>query len=642
MSLTVKPIEELKGMNFFIPAYQRGYRWTEPQVKDLLGDIEEFITDKKDGFYCIQPLVVKSLDQDLLSKIQDKNKTKSIQDVKNLLQGRWEVIDGQQRLTTIYVILSYLNPSLLYYTIDYKTRKNSKRFLESKLKNIEIETNLSVTDIFSKVTGESPELDHIDFYHIIEAKHTIHNWFIDKDEKYKNEFLNTLLEKVKFIWYQTEEAEPIKIFTRLNIGKIPLTNAELIKALFLNSSNFEGDSHKIRLLQQEIAIEWDNIEYMLQNDEFWLFLNEVGYDKPTRIDFIFDLICEKDMLKPSLTEKQKEEELGSDKDRTFRYFYLWFKNNKGDKKYDNVLKCWQIVKSIFKTFDEWFNDLEYYHHIGFLIEQKMSLIEILDKWNKSPNKEIFKEEIVHSISRKICINNASDLSSLVYKDGRVRSVLLLHNILTIVNQNITLEENSKYKLPVFYKFAFHLFKQEDWDVEHIDSNTENQLEDAKSQKEWLKTTIVGGVLNLNNELKNDIKKFINLKEDENGPNFKELHDKIIALEIDESDKMDDEEKDKIWNLALLDASTNRSYGNSIFSSKRRAIIGKDQGKSIIINDELEPKVIEGQIAFIPPCTKNLFLKYYSVETNNLREWNRTDAKAYLDNIEETLEKFLKK
>ena len=85
------------------------------------------------------------------------------------------------------------------------------------------------------------------------------------------------------------------MFTRLNIGKISLTNAELIKALFLNRSNFNmGDDGYIQLRQREIASEWDNIEYALQDDEFWLFLHnlkEKGYDRPTRIDFIFDLIC---------------------------------------------------------------------------------------------------------------------------------------------------------------------------------------------------------------------------------------------------------------------------------------------------------------------------------------------------------------
>lgn len=87
------------------------------------------------------------------------------------------------------------------------------------------------------------------------------------------------------------------MFTRLNIGKIALTNSELIKALFLNRSNFAGKStDSLRLRQQEIASEWDKIEYTLQSDEFWLFLHDKGYDRPTRIDFIFDLICSRNAL----------------------------------------------------------------------------------------------------------------------------------------------------------------------------------------------------------------------------------------------------------------------------------------------------------------------------------------------------------
>ena len=57
--IELKSINELFGMNFYIPAYQRGYRWNIQQVKDLLEDIQEFIDKKKEGFYCIQPLVVK-------------------------------------------------------------------------------------------------------------------------------------------------------------------------------------------------------------------------------------------------------------------------------------------------------------------------------------------------------------------------------------------------------------------------------------------------------------------------------------------------------------------------------------------------------------------------------------------------------
>ncbi|UKI17804.1 MAG: hypothetical protein L6V80_06690 [Bacteroidales bacterium] len=106
-------------------------------------------------------------------------------------------------------------------------------------------------------------------------------------ESKKSAFKNVLLNQVKFIWYETQE-NPKEVFTRLNIGKILLTNAELIKALLLNKSNFDSrDDDKIRLWQQEIAMEWDVLEYALQSNEFRLFLNAPGDERPTRIDYVF-------------------------------------------------------------------------------------------------------------------------------------------------------------------------------------------------------------------------------------------------------------------------------------------------------------------------------------------------------------------
>ena len=82
------------------------------------------------------------------------------------------------------------------------------------------------------------------------------------------------------------------------------------------------------------------------------------------------------------------------------------------------------------------------------------------------------------------------------------------------------------------------------------------------------------------------------------------------------------QKNLIWNYCLLDSSTNRSYGNAIFPAKRRRIIQKDKG--------------ENGVSFIPPCTKNVFLKYYNQQTNVLRCWERQDAKAYLMDINNVL------
>ncbi|HOL83557.1 MAG TPA: DUF262 domain-containing protein [Caldisericia bacterium] len=659
--IELKSISELSGMKFFIPDYQRGYRWTEELVNDLLEDIDEFINENHSDFYCIQPLVVK---KNIIERDESCKKLNELSyDDNNLIDSteklidaysQWEIIDGQQRLTTIFILLKYLCPDIRnYYSIEYETRKGSNDFLEK---------------IDEK--SENDSLGNIDYYHMYKAYEKISEFFVgDKGkENCKKEFLETLLYKVKFIWYETINEDPIKVFTRLNIGKISLTNAELVKALFLNKSNFKtSDSDKIRLQQQEIASEWDKIEYTLQSDEFWLFLNEKGYDKPTRIDFILDFICEKNLLE--VRDYNNNVALGNDEYRTFRYFYTWFKKEGNP----NILECWSKIKTIFQTFNEWFNDLELYHYIGFLVEQRVKITEIHYNWIKNGTKQQFIDGYIKKLIRdKImdCSNLEKEYDlDAKSKKTQCRPLLLLHNIQTVINQGKELIKNEKYKLPVFYKFPFYLFKKEAWDIEHIDSYTENSLDDKKDQKEWLKAAYFDVS---DEELKGEIKSFINylnscsnnkekegkehesedLKEqttnsnegsklnDEDKSKFEDLQKKIIDSIKDS--KLNDEDKNKIWNFCLLDASTNRSYGNSIFSAKRRAIIGKDQGKKILIDDELNIKEVSGEIAFIPPCTKNIFLKYYNASTNNLLIWSKEDAQAYKANINDVLNEFLLK
>ena len=365
--IELKSVGELLGMSFNIPNYQRGYRWTKQQVEDLLNDIWEFHKKEKSNteFYCLQPLVVKRRginEEDILRQIKEIGNIEEIKEIVNSIKYPWDVIDGQQRLTTIFIILSVLEQENKY-TLEYETREKSKEFLNKINKSGE---NINI--------GEN-----IDFFHIYQAKEVAKKWFEKKDKK-GEEFKDTLLNKVKFIWYETIEDDPIKVFTRLNIGKIPLTNSELIKALLLNSSNFKSENpNHLRLKQQEIASEWDNIEYTLQNDEFWLFLHSPNYDKPTRIDFIFDLIVEKN----SLGLKEYKNIIGTDNYKTFRYFNIFL----SEKSEEKITQCWSEVKKYFQTFQEWFNDLEMYHYVGFLIDQGKNSKSLYDKWEG--NKQEF-------------------------------------------------------------------------------------------------------------------------------------------------------------------------------------------------------------------------------------------------------------
>lgn len=630
--IELKSVRELLGMKFFIPNYQRGYRWTEQQVLDLLNDIRDFsyIKRKDYEYYCLQPLVVRTMAE----------KDKMLNDL-DLNETWYEVIDGQQRFTTLYMILTALKPTIkalrlptALFELRYQRKTdtfNGTKFLQD----------------IGQLNGI--ENSHIDYYHMSTAYSTIMKWLEDSESddcrKPVNvrDFCNALLKyqldddpkkprdkakNVRFIWYESVGEDPIKVFTRLNIGKISLTNAELIKALFLNRSNFHvsNDNH-LKLRQQEIASEWDNIEYTLQNDEFWLFLHEDCYDRPTRIDFIFDLICEQKVL-------GEFGNIGTDEYKTFRYFYEYFKSKSSD-----IENCWRIVKSYSQTFKEWFNDVELYHYIGYLIHQGEKLDELCKKWNEEKSKEDFIAKLKVIIKDKI--RKCNDLNKQYEIDGgpaktTCKPLLLLHNIQTVVNQNNQLKSKEEYKLPVFYKFPFHLFKKENWDVEHIDSNTTNGLEKEKDQKEWLKYSVLGA--ELSDDLKDRIKAFIN--NDNGRESFESICREIEKYNRSESWQNPEQDKNKVWNFVLLDAGTNRGYGNSLFPAKRRCIIGKDQGKSYSIDEgTLEITVKDGAIAFIPPVTKNVFLKYYNTSVDNLREWSESDAASYRINILETLREF---
>jgi hypothetical protein len=617
-NIELKSVQDLFGMEFHIPNYQRGYRWTEQQVKDLLNDIWEFHKKEKSEteFYCLQPLVVKRRginEEDILTQIKKIGNIEEIKKIVNSIKYPWDVIDGQQRLTTIFIILSVLEQENKY-TLEYETREKSKEFLNNINKE---ESN-----------------DNIDFFHIYQAKKVAKDWFKGNKKAIKD----TLLNKVKFIWYETVEEDPIKVFTRLNIGKIPLTNSELIKALLLNSSNFKSENpNHLRLKQQEIASEWDNIEYTLQNDEFWLFLHSPNYDKPTRIDFIFDLIVEKKSL-----GLDKNNTIGTDNYKTFRYFNIFL----SEKNEEKITQCWSEVKKYFQTFQEWFNDLEMYHYVGFLIDQGKNLKYLYDKWEG--NKQKFIEELKGEIKGKIEIKEEikklnseekiKDILEIPYDikndiesyppKTKCKPILLFHNIYTVIKQNSKLENDDKYGLKVFYKFPFHLYKKEKWDVEHINSNTENNLEDEKDQKEWLRYSLLALE---KSDVEDDITKFLN--NDNDKKTFDELYTTIETKIGGENEEWDEYSKNQIWNFVLLDAGTNRGYGNAIFPAKRRTIIEKESGKKLKKDGT---GFEDGAIAFVPPVTKNVFLKYYTKNINSLTMWTQQDAGDYKENIREAL------
>ena len=176
--------------------------------------------------------------------------------------GVFEVVDGQQRLTTIFIILTYLKEIAAIlgkarFRLTFATRGEAN---EPFLQNID----------FSRAE------ENVDFFHICQAYRAVEAWFQNRDAMHKIKLLQHLLNddeagrNVKVIWFQFADSDkPVEAFTRLNVGKIPLTNDELIRALFFRR---RGRGRKPRPRNCRIAYEWDLLEKALQSDAFWYFL----------------------------------------------------------------------------------------------------------------------------------------------------------------------------------------------------------------------------------------------------------------------------------------------------------------------------------------------------------------------------------
>ena len=661
--IELKKVGDIMGHKFLVPDYQRGYRWKDRQVDDLLNDIDDFMRREakdKDSFYCLQPLVVKETisRQDQFIDELPKGGSDVLCRVRQLIRNHveWEVVDGQQRLTTIYLILSYLIGELNLkdiplYSIRYATRESSSDYLK----------NIGVRSI-------QDSENNIDFWHMFNTRQVIKTWFESAGRKcreYRIRFYKTLCDNVQFIWYETVDDETIKVFTRLNIGKIPLTNAELIKALFLGRIRRE-DASKMRARQLEIASQWDGMESRLQDDEFWMLIHEKGFDRPTRIDFIFDLVCALGCFDGDIGfAGNKDARIGKDRYRTFRYFQAYFDSDKDCAGVSLIEKSWGKVKEIYDAFEEWFNDLTLYHYVGYLVTCHVRLEDILREYLVK-TKSDFVDWLKKTINDKL--KDCRDLDKTYDVSGAPKTqclpLLLLHNVQTIINQNVAFKDYKTYELPVFYKFPFHLYKKESWNVEHVDSNTENALVDCKDQEEWLMSAwcFMDGNTEEKRSCREAIIRYFNAAED-NRETFEDLQMRILKVFSLVQDRNNDslltqDEKNRVWNFTLLDEHTNKSYGNSIFPIKKSILLGKDRGVEYTLkrieneignvtgfeivelqgNSSCSGKYKSYLTAFVPPVTKSVFLKAFGQFTNNPYSWDKADAIAYKKNIASVLTK----
>lgn len=547
--LELKLVGDLAG-RFFVARYQRGYRWGRQEVECLLNDI----WDSKGAPYSLQPIVVKRK-----SEIE------------------WELVDGQQRLTTLYLIFLFMQRERLQnagppYSITYETRPGSEAYLQ-------------------ELDAERSDMN-IDYFHLFAAYECIRDWFNAHGTRRQyaaNKFYEYLYESVRVIWYEaSHEMDSTTLFTRLNIGRIPLTDAELVKALLLSRCR-DSLEHKDRIY--EIASQWDSIERDLRNPDMWAFVTDASVnDCPTRITLLLDTLA--------------GGPYGYERPRFHTFDILRQKI-----KETSAVAVWNQVVDMHALVVGWFESRNYYHKIGYLVAVGHSFGDIVNLSANQTKRNFLA--MLDSRIRDTLDLTPSGVTALSYDSESDREkceqLLLLMNV-----ETIRMVEHSSER------YSFRLHRDSAWSLEHIHAQNAQGLTKLEQWKEWLR---------LHREALVDLpavdpsrREALIAKIDADQSlidrqRFQDLSRDVTAIFTlaDDSIPAALHSVHSVTNLALLSGGDNSVLGNAVFEVKRRRIL------------ELDKKG-----AFIPICTRQVFLKYYTdANAHQIHFWSTQDRESYL-------------
>lgn len=645
---------------FNIPEYQRGYRWEKKQVHDLLNDIKDFIQRRDSGlvkpkeFYCLQPIVV--------FKIAD---------------NEYDVIDGQQRLTTLYLILKALKNTIedncnnsCIYSIGYS------KFAGSPKEEDYLNSNGFLND-------DDKQNESADNFFIRRAFEEILKWF-DSNKSFRIKFAQMLLNEdssatlqdedkkdLRVIWYEAVadtrdaydavrlEQESIEIFNRLNYGKIKLTDTELIKALIMQSDCYSGEEHaSMEQWTSKVASDWDIIEKKLHNPYFWSMLNAVeDKSNPSHIGFILSYAA-KDLYDEYTNQEGNNLMEGIKNDDHFDYTVIdrWL-SQQGKDRETLVRDLWNRIMDIFSLFESWYEDLEIYHRISLLVlflersrnrNNDVSLLIRNLYAKKTITKSKFIAELNNNIGNAVRIKskdkntqNLNTLSTINYHDNAEEIIRILE--LTNVVDHLRKPNDES-------RFPFHLFKKYNvTSLEHI--HPQNIVDmPFKDACEWLKRkkyelknlagikdvsvateaakSLSDSLVFLDENVEDKAIKEANKKANqeaaktyEESAEIKDLIKNVDKV-FDELAGMNDTIMHSIRNMALVDKPTNSALQNYLLDTKRSILIKRNKA-SIDSNEH----------TFVPITTEQAFNKMFSKSVTDLKLWTEDDRDAYYKHIE---------
>lgn len=568
--------------NFYnIPVYQRGYKWKPEQVSKLLEDINNFVPEGS-KFYCLQNITL----------------------VPSKTEEAFNVVDGQQRLTTLVVILSYLDQKEI---VNGKVRfpSNSIRQETNKFINeiISVNVNELLTIDWSTFIKKYPDFDHQDIFYLFSALNTVNAWFIN-NKVVKEDYTKKLLNHVRLIANSiSDDSKEEKIFGNLNSKRIPLDGSDLVRAILITRVAYEeskkSDTTKdiLRINERRVRIGWE--------------LDEINnwWSKPDVQEYYKRFISIKS------DEISNGNKLFKDDKYPLNLLLLLFAEKKGEPKLtlefieknnNNALELYKEIIKLHNTLKDWFVDREIYHYLGFLFTHYKNETKVREIWNywtkETHTRETFKKLLKNKIKNLVFDDSCTtfiDASINWYEEEHSQLV----KILILLDIYWSIKDNHVFLPPA----AFGKYGQ---DIEHIFPQNPKEIKEKKAYIKFL----------VDNKLARENRSLLaQFETDADDPEFSKRVNSYIERAVGQF------KTNSIGNLVLLDASKNRSIGNNPYSIKRAALI----------ND-----VNRG--TYMRPHTLKVFVRYFDTgknESYDALHWTSLDIDANESAVETTLTNF---
>lgn len=229
-----KVIREIFNMWYCIPDYQRAYVWDTDQVRDLLDDTISAYRENKEAQYFLGSMVL---------KINEKSEN-------NVSYTEYELLDGQQRITTVFLILACMRDMLTDYPqyqqslsgfvyqaedailqqpermrIIFNIRSDVRDFVNEYIKPL----HGTCDDALLKEKMQAKDVN-ISIRNMSNAMLVAHE-FLEENKSEIIGYLSYFLNKVLMIYVATEELQDaFQLFTVLNNRGVKLSSSDILKA----------------------------------------------------------------------------------------------------------------------------------------------------------------------------------------------------------------------------------------------------------------------------------------------------------------------------------------------------------------------------------------------------------------------------